>query len=283
MTQPDRLLDDVTESFDALRAAGDPYDGLIPSVLDRESGEMYSDVPGRIQAQRDGDRSHCGANLLYDVPLLHAMLGVGATDGNERHAEAADRYAERFVTHCADTATGIFPWGDHAYWNLAEDRVGNSAEYHPHGYPDSDDAVHDHCRAVPVWLWERLHDLDPGCVQDFADELDYHWTSELRRTFNRHAYITTEDRRMWDPEDAACDFPRHTGFFVLTSRSRIRSSNGPKRGRNWRDFSTTGGIGAGRSRGGPTRKSSRPRATDGRSNRTSTRPVGPRPASSEPR
>ena len=215
MTEPDDLLDRVGEALDTLSTAGQAYDGMIPSVLHRDTGEMYDDVPGRIQAQRVADRAHGGANLMYDVPLLHAMYGVSAAGEGQKYADAANEYVERFVSHCTDTATGLFPWGDHAYWHLAEDRVGNSGEYHPGGYPDADEAVHDHFRQAPPWLWERLHEVDPECVQRFADGLDYHWISGLRDAFDRHAWITKRGRKKWDPTNAGCDFPRHTGLYVL--------------------------------------------------------------------
>ena len=207
------LLDDVADSLRAVAASGEPYDGLIPTALDPESGAMLDELPPAIPTQRDCDRVLRGCNLAYDVHLLEGMYAVGEATGATDIVDAADAYVERFATDCTDTATGLFPCGDHAFWNLAEDRVGHVGEF-TGGYPDPNDAVFDHFEGIPEWLWAKLGAVDADAVQGFADGIDFHWKSEARDEYDRHAWITKRDRRNWVPEDAACDFPRYSGLFV---------------------------------------------------------------------
>ena len=82
--------------------------------------------PPKIPGQRDGDRAHLGTNLIHDEPLLATMNVLAETESKPEYAEAVDRYLEHFARNCTDTATGLFPWGEHSFWQLIEERVGCS-------------------------------------------------------------------------------------------------------------------------------------------------------------
>lgn len=214
----DDILDTVTDAVEALLAASEPHDGLVPSLLDRESGTMRRTLPPEIAGQRNGDRAHLGANPVHDVPLLRTMRGLAAAGGDERYADGVERYLRRFATHCTDTTTGLFPWGEHAYWHLAEDRIGDSKQV---GSPDRE---FDPLRKVPAWVWEHIQAADPGAVQRFADGLDYHFKdtdgTPVEVEYSRHAAIAEPWRsslrgRTSVGGDRACDFPRHCGFYVF--------------------------------------------------------------------
>jgi len=203
--------------------AGDAHDGLFPSILDRETVSVPADLPEQVPGQRDHDRAPdgTGCNPLHDEPILRAMYGLAAADGKDEYAAAADRYLETYASVCtrrdheADgegTATGLFPWGEHAYWHLTEQRVGSSHV----NRDDADDPrpVHDHLRLAPAWLWEKLYAFEPRCLHDFADGLEYHWYDPEEPTYNRHGYITPKTRHEFAPSDHACDFPRHGGHYI---------------------------------------------------------------------
>ena len=68
------------------------------------------------------------------------------------YAVAADSYLQRFATHCTDTCSGLFPWGEHALWDLKRDCLGNSR--HLRNPDDIGGAIHDHLRQAPLWLWD---------------------------------------------------------------------------------------------------------------------------------
>lgn len=205
-------LSTVTTAIDRLVASADPHDGLFPSVLDRETGEMLSELPPAVPGQRDCDRALDGCNLIHDQPVLRTMYALADVDYLE-YADAADRYLERFATHCTETPNGLFPWGEHAFWHLREDRIGDSYAYHDHWGMNR--PVHHQLRQVPLWLWQRLASFDAECVSRFADGLAYHWTDESEPQYCRHALIADRDPPEWGPIGRSVDLPRTSGVFIF--------------------------------------------------------------------
>ena len=208
---PEHLLDTVCRTIDALVESAEPYAGLFPSLLDRDSHTMLDQMPPSIEGQRDGDRAHLGSNLIHDEATLLTMYGLAEALRRPEYAEAADRYLRRFAAHCTDTATGLFPWGEHAFWHLTEDRVGSGQANRNPDFKGS--AIHDHLRAAPLWLWEKLHELNPRCVERFGEGLDYHWQEGEPLEYIRHANIEVEKHPKRG--ERACDFPRHSGFYIF--------------------------------------------------------------------
>ena len=207
-------LQTVSASLDLLGTIAVRHEGLFPSLLDRRTGQLLRTMPPHIAGQRDGDRAPLGSNLMHDVPLLAAMRGLGAALGRPDWHDATERYLHRFATHCTDTASGLFPWGEHAYWHLADDRVGNSYDnIERDNRPAS--PIHDHLRQAPLWLWERLWAMNATCVERFAEGLDWHWCvgEPGRREYIRHAHIDANGRTVRHPR--SCDFPRHGGFYIF--------------------------------------------------------------------
>lgn len=203
------ILPRVTAAIDVLVSVGAAYEGLFPSIIDRGTNEMMREVPPAIDGQRDGDRSPLGSNLIHDEALLKTMYALAASDGRTDYGQAADRYLRRFATHCARTPTGILPWGEHAYWHLVEDRVGNSSDWRGSTSP----STHDHLRQAPQWLLNQLYVFEPQSVIRFGEGLDGHWTDGEPEEYVRHAYI--EDNRAYPRGDRSCDFPRHSGFYIF--------------------------------------------------------------------
>ena len=210
MTSTD-ILTRITSSIDILIRAADKYEGLFPSLLNLETHEMLTEAPPCIPGQRRGDRSHLGSNLIHDEITLLAMYGLGAALNRSDYAEAADRYLKSFATHCTDTVTGLFPWGEHAFWHLVDDGIGNSSRYHD---PNSTNpAIHDQLRQAPTWLWAKLWEFNPRSVERFAEGLDWHWRDRTPDEYSRHGEIEVKQR----PEDyefCSYDFPRHGGFYI---------------------------------------------------------------------
>lgn len=203
------LMETVCRAIDTLTNTAARYNGLVPSLLDCRTGDMLTQLPAAIPGQRNSDRAPLGSNLIHDVPLLGTMYALARAKGNAAYAEAADRYLRYFAQNCTATATGLFPWGEHAFWHLTEHRVGSSIDRHD----ATGRAIHDHLHQAPVWLWEKLHAYNPDCVQRFADGLEYHWKQTDPPEYYRHAEINS---RSYAPADVrACDFPRHSGFYIL--------------------------------------------------------------------
>ncbi|MBU09204.1 MAG: hypothetical protein CME13_14705 [Gemmatimonadetes bacterium] len=204
--QASSLLNRVSRTLDILVEISEPFDGLFPSIINRRSHAMLTELPAAIGGQRDGDRAHLGSNLIHDEALLQTMYALDAPG----YVAAADRYLDRFATHCTDTVSGLFPWGEHAYWHLVDDRPGNS--YGLAGRSSLPALTHDHLRATPLWLWEKLHGIHPGCVERFAEGLDNHWVDIEPIEYIRHANIDGVERN--PAGGRSCDFPRHSGFYI---------------------------------------------------------------------
>lgn len=207
-----KLLSPVARALDALIAAAQPHHGLFPSLLDRKTGVMLTALPPAIPGQRDWDRAHLGSNLIHDEATLKTLYALAGAFDRPDYAAAADAYLQRFASQCTETATGLFPWGEHSFWHLVEDRVGNSYALTAER-PMTGSAIHDHLRQAPLWLWEKLWQFNPRCVERFAEGLDYHWQEGKREEYIRHASI--EQRMHPTPYGRSCDFPRHGGFYIL--------------------------------------------------------------------
>ncbi len=201
------IITKICNAIDLMIESSKPYKGLFPSILNAETGEMLMEKPPKIPGQRDGDRAHLGTNLIHDEPLLATMNALAETESKPEYVEAVDRYLEHFARNCTDTVSGLFPWGEHSFWQLIEERVGCSRN------PDGGTAIHDHLRKVPLWLWQKLNTYNPACVQSFADGLDYHWTEGDGLEYIRHANIDTKAHLVRGGR--ACDFPRHSGFYIF--------------------------------------------------------------------
>ena len=83
-------------------------------------------MPCSIAGQRDGDRSYGGSNLIHDEAALKTLYALAEALERPEYAQAADRYLRYFANNCTATPSGLFPWGEHAFWHLGEGRIGNS-------------------------------------------------------------------------------------------------------------------------------------------------------------
>lgn len=203
----------VAGVLDTLISVGEEYGGLWPSCLMFENRRMPDTPPGPIVGQRSWDRALGGCNLMHDLPTLGLLYSLADTLGRPDYRRGADAYLRTFVENCTETPTGLFPWGEHAFWNLREKEVGNSCA--AAGVRDGSEGFiwHDHLRQAPPWFWQKAATISPEAVQRFANGLDRHWVGNSREEYNRHAII--DQFRRLEPDGRSCDFPRHSGFYVI--------------------------------------------------------------------
>lgn len=204
------ILGKVREALTLLGRTSGGWNGLIPGMLDRRTGEALFHMPEPLCGQRQSDRSFPGFNLMHEHVTLRLMYDLARAQKEPDLAAIADACLHRFASHCCDTPSGLFPWGEHSFWNLIEDRPGN-------GYAldrTFNGLKHDHLLQAPVWLWEKLWSLYPAVVIRFAEGLDNHWHSGAPAEYNRHALLMTTERNSVRGK-RSCDFPRHSGFFIL--------------------------------------------------------------------
>lgn len=218
----------VAAAFHRLIQGAERYGSFLPSVMDPSTGIMLKQPPNPIPGQRQGDRAKWGCNLMHDLPLLKTTLDIGLAENNRQYVAFVHAYLKRFSSDCTQTPSGLFPWGEHAYWRLDRNEIGSSQA--DTGIDPTYPTIHDHLRAAPVWLWEILHEYNAQCVQRFAKGLDFHFKSGLPLEYSRHACLMAGDssltdhkgyersgrpRRMLGPQDGANDFPRHSGFYAV--------------------------------------------------------------------
>lgn len=215
-------LEKVEASLRILGEAAATHRGLLPSVLDLKGAPVWR-LPALTPGQRQSDRSFPGSNLMHDHVTLGTMKHLARVGRGKDLSEMADAGIRRFVTHCCTTASGLYPWGEHAFWNLADDCPGNS--YTLDGTADG--LKHDHLLQAPVWLWEEIRKVDPCKVNAFAQGLDNHWRSNSPLEYNRHAPIQ-KPGRVLNPDPVSCDFPRHSGFYALDWGFAFRHSGNKK-------------------------------------------------------
>jgi hypothetical protein len=177
-----------------------------------ESRRMPDSPPGSLAGQRSWDRALGGCNVLHDIPALGLLYSLADVLGRSDYRRSADAYLRTFVENCAETPTGLFPWGEHAFWDLRNNTVGNSCAEAGIRYESETLVWHDHLRQAPAWFWEKVAAISPAAVQRFAKGLDRHWVTDSRDEYNRHA-VLDQFLRM-EPAARSCDFPRHSGFYV---------------------------------------------------------------------
>src|SRR5574340_1277084 len=123
------MIDEGTDVY------GREHSPMFTSLLDMDSHRNPEDTPAGVPGQRHGDRSIHGGNLFHDVMLLRAADYMSELTGEPRYAKAATDYLGFFLSHCAQK-TGLFPWGEHAYWDFYREAPA--------------DATHEYLGGVPV-------------------------------------------------------------------------------------------------------------------------------------
>jgi len=203
------LVHRIRTSANILSAAAEPFGGLFPSLLTLEGEPILDEPPKPIPGQRPGDRAFPGSNLMHDHSMLAAFKLLAEFENDPASAAVTERYLDRFAAICSHPATGLYPWGEHAYWHLLENRFGNSYGLAGRDWP----LTHDHLLQAPVWLWEELWERDPEIVRRFGRGLDGHWREGEPEEFIRHALIDTPGPQP-GREQRSCDFARHTGHYI---------------------------------------------------------------------
>jgi len=171
---------------------------MFASLLDMETHRNPEDTPANVPGQRFGDRSIRGGNLFHDVMLLRAAGYLTELTGQPQYRRAATDYLKFFADRCPQP-TGLFPWGEHAYWDFYREAPA--------------DATHEFLGGVPAAFWQRLWELSPEAVRGEGDGLMNHVVNLETFAFNRHADV----RRPLPtprPRMGYMDFPRHGGFYI---------------------------------------------------------------------
>jgi hypothetical protein len=187
---------------------GATHSPMLVSILLLEEQAHPGEALPPIDGQRQNDRALFGGNLQHDVPLLEAMLHTSAITGDDTYRQAAHDYLDYFLHNCANTPTGLWPWGEHAHWDFYTDSPGH--------YGLDELRYHEYLGAPSADFWEYAWQIRPEAVIAHADGLINHVVNLDTFEFCRHADVM---RPLPEPRPAGLavnDFPRHGGFFIHT-------------------------------------------------------------------
>jgi hypothetical protein len=173
---------------------------MFASLIDMETHRNPVETPENSPGQRYGDRSIHGGNLFHDIMLLQAMDNLTKITGSAKYEKAATDYLTFFLKNCPNPNTGLFPWGEHAYWNFYEEK----AVYD----------IHEFLGGVPNSFWERMWKIHPAAVEAEADGLINHIKNLDNFDFDRHADINTPMPVPRPEKYGGLDFARHAGFYI---------------------------------------------------------------------
>lgn len=163
---------------------GESHSPMFCSILDLQTrshpnlvlpSEMTMSLVPTVTGQRTSDRSDYGGNLQHDVMAILAAHHVSEITGDDRYSTIARDYLSHFLDNCTDSTTGLWPWGEHAYWNFFEEQHGRDTH---------------HLLCAPLEFYELAYSLNPDAVIGLCSGLINHITDLDTFVFNRHADIT---------------------------------------------------------------------------------------------
>jgi len=186
----DTLVKDCTDTY------GSEHSPLLCSLVDLKTHRIPEKAPPLLREQRKHDRAYPGGNLQHDLFTLLAMYHTTKLTGQKRFAEAADAYLGFFLRRCASAGNGLFPYGEHAFWDFRKETVG--------GLP-----IHEDLAFVPKQFLDRLWTINPKATAKHIRQLEMHFLDGQDCVWNRHAQIFGSKR----PTRPAA-FPRHGGFYI---------------------------------------------------------------------
>ena len=204
---------------DTMIASGTDHYGpihspMFASLLDMESHSNPEDTPGNSPGQRYGDRSIRGGNLFQDVMLLQAMDNMSKLTGNKIYQQEVTDYLTFFLKNCPHPNTGLFPWGEHAYWNFYEEQ---------HNYD-----THEFLGGIPNSFWERMWKINPKAVMGESDGLINHIQNFETFHYDRHADIVNPMPVPRPSKYGGLDGARHAGFYISLWTFAYSKTKNPK-------------------------------------------------------
>jgi len=186
----DTLMSEGTDRY------GREHSPMFSSILDLKTHRIPENAPPLLPLQRKVDRAFPGGNLQHDLHTLLVMYHVSRLTGADRYQRAADAYMEFFLRRCASAGNGLFPCGEHVFWDFLKETIG--------GLP-----IHEDLGFVPAEFLDKLWAVHPQAVEKHIRSLERHFLPGDQWVWNRHAHVL-EDRRPTKP----APFPRAGGFYL---------------------------------------------------------------------
>jgi len=194
-----KYLDPVLKHLDTMITEGtDRYGSerspMFCSILDLKTHRLPEKAPPLLPGQRAADRAFPGGNLHHDLLTLLTMYHVSRFSDNDLYATAADAYLDFFLRRCAPVGNGLFPCGEHAFWDFRKEAVGRP--------------THEELGFVPREFLQELWAVNPQATERHIRALERHVVDRERWYWNRHAAI------LGQPVKGVRVIARHGGFYI---------------------------------------------------------------------
>ncbi|MGI5817329.1 MAG: hypothetical protein ACOX9R_04455 [Armatimonadota bacterium] len=199
---------------------GEVHSPMFCGVLEIDSRTHPNMELPTVHGQRISDRATYGGNLQHDVMAIMAAHHVSEITGDQRYRQIARDYLQYFLDNCTDTPTGLWPWGEHAYWNFYTEGLGHTTH---------------HLLCSPLEFWELAYEMNPEAVIREADGIINHIRDLDTFVYNRHANIVTPlavPRPENLTETDTCDFA-NSGSRFLRVWSFAYSKTGDEKYLEW--------------------------------------------------
>ena len=142
------------------------------SVLDTRTGHPPDQphTPRRVYRLIGAPQ---GTTFYWDQPLVVAAHQLSACTGEPQYAKLADLYTKVFLTRCVNQQ-GMFQWGNHAYYDAANDQIKRFSGGH-----------HELRPITPAWelLWQHAPGQTARYIRTMAHR---HVYDPHSGGFNRH-------------------------------------------------------------------------------------------------
>jgi hypothetical protein len=168
-------------------------------MLEGDSLKKVTEITRDEWGIRPHDRMLGGCNPQHCLNLYQVLYQLTEITGQNRYAEEADRSLKYFLEHCQSPVTGLFWWGEHAGWDLRNEKplekpAGNTHEFYR-----------------PWILWPWCWQLNDTACKRFARGLWEHQIGNHKTgDFSRHASIASHGPGTEAP------YARHGGFYIET-------------------------------------------------------------------
>ncbi len=227
----DRFLLAVKSFSDAmiehgLDRYGSVHSPMFAADLDLETlrlPDQQPPPPYGVELYELSRYSYGGSNLMWDILTLRSFYLLTEVTANDRYWKAADAYLEFFVNHAPSMTTGLFPWGQHAYWKLLVDVEPERLETERWLWYGDDGRYESHEFESFTPPWREMWEFSPETVINIAQGInDWHIKSEDPVFFNRHGVLYDKNnpgaRPPYPPEINERDmaWERHAGLYMYT-------------------------------------------------------------------
>ncbi|MFO8082107.1 MAG: hypothetical protein R6V07_17640 [Armatimonadota bacterium] len=199
---------------------GEVHSPMFCSILEIETRTHPNMELPTVHGQRLHDRATYGGNLQHDVMAIMAARYVSEITGDDSYQRTADDYLQYFLDNCTDTPTGLWPWGEHAYWHFYDEQLVNPTH---------------HLLCSPLEFWELAYEMNPDAVIRECDGIINHIKDLDTFVYNRHANIMTPlpvPRPADLTETDTCDFA-NSGSRYLRLWSFAYSKTGDEKYLDW--------------------------------------------------